>query len=172
MDQKKTVDERHNAFERIISITGWLAGGLTLVMMAAILREVVGGIFSTIPRTGLWSFADICWWPWLIWAHPYTELTEGNIRIDFIYGRFSGRVKALVDVFIYLAALCWTVIILWQGWRLARDSWEISARSSEAMAWPLFPSQILVPIGAFLVGLVLLMKMGRRIRKLLSSRGN
>ena len=172
MDHKKTVDERHNAFERIISITGWLAGGLTLVMMVAILREVVGRYFFNHPSD--WSL-ELCGYLLVALAYlgaPYTELTEGNIRIDFIYGRFSGRVKALVDVFIYLAALCWTVIILWQGWRLARDSWEISARSSEAMAWPLFPSQILVPIGAFLVGLVLLMKMGRRIRKLLSSRGN
>jgi hypothetical protein len=36
------------------------------------------------------------------------------------------------------------------GWRLAAHSLKIGARSSEAMAWPLFPSQVVGPIGCLL----------------------
>ena len=157
-------EEKPGRLARWGGVSGWLAGGLTLVMMVAILREVVGRYFFNTPSD--WSL-ELCGYLLVALAYlgaPYTELTEGNIRIDFLYSRFGPRLKAGVDIFIYLVGLIWSGVVLWQGWRLAWGSYAKGARSSEAMAWPLFPSQVLVPVGALLLMLVLALKLWQRVR--------
>lgn len=164
-------DAPGNGLRKAGGISGWLAGGLSLVMMIAILREVVGRYFFNTPSD--WSL-ELCGYLLVALTYlgaPYTELAEGNIRIDFLYSRFSPRMRAFADVFIYLIAMCWTGIIIWQGWLLALESWEISACSSEAMAWPLFPSQILIPVGALMLMGVFAYKLMRQFRFIISGGG-
>lgn len=151
--------------------SGWLSGALTLVMMVAILREVVGRYFFNNPSN--WSL-ELSGYLLVALAYlgaPYTELSEGNIRIDFLYNRFSARLRMVADIVIYLIGICWGAMVVWQGWLLAWESWQISARSSEAMAWPLFPSQVLVPIGSLLLCLVMVLKIVQRIRDLIAGKG-
>ena len=153
---------------RLGEITGWLAGALTVVMMAAILREVIGRYFFNTPSD--WSL-ELCGYLLVAMTYlgaPFTELVKGNIRIDFLYSRFPPRLRAGVDVFINLVASAWVGVVAWQGLVLALDSWEIGACSSEAMAWPLFPSQVLIPIGSGFLLLILAWRIGRRIKYLRS----
>jgi len=148
----------YRGLEWLSNQLGWIGGGLTAVMMIAVMREVIGRHFFNTPSD--WSLELSCYLlvglSYLAAAH--TELMDGHIRIDFIYERFRGRAKAVVDMIIPLIGLTWAVIVVWQGGRLAFKSLAIGARSSQAMEWPLFPSQILVPIGGALLGLVLIGK--------------
>ncbi len=131
--------------------------------MIAVMREVVGRYFFHSPSD--WSLELSCYLlvGLAYLAAAYTELVEGHIRIDFIYSRFKGKVKRFADVIIPLIALCWSVILVWQGGKLAWHSLVTGAHSSEAMMWPLFPSQVMVPIGGFLLCLVLIAKILRNI---------
>lgn len=145
-------------FSWLAERAGLLAGGLTLVMMVAILREVAGRYFFNHPSN--WSL-ELCGYLLVAMTYlgaPYTEFVEGNIRIDFLYSRFRNRTKHLVDAIICLVGLVWTGMLIGQGCRLAFHSLKIGARSSEAMAWPLFPSQVLVPVGSVFLALVFLGK--------------
>ena len=146
---------------------GWIAGGLTIVMMIAVMREVVGRYFFHSPSD--WSL-ELC--GYLLVALAYlaaadTELADGHIRIDFLYGRFKGKKKLLADIVIPLIGVCWCLIVLWQGAKLAFHSLAIGACSADAMMWPLFPSQILVPVGAALLVLVFIGKVIRNLNLLI-----
>jgi TRAP-type mannitol/chloroaromatic compound transport system permease small subunit len=66
--------------------------------------------------------------------------------------------------------LCWSVMVLWQGGRLAFHSLKMGARSSDAMMWPLFPSQIVIPVGAALLILVLIGKIIKNIGRLIEGK--
>lgn len=146
-------------FVNISNRTGLLAGVMTLVMMVAILREVIGRYFFRYPSD--WSL-ELCGYLLVALAYlgaPYTELQEGNIRIDFFYSRLRGKTKKYVDFLIYLIGICWSAMVMVQGYELAIDSLKMGNCSSEAMGWPLFPSQVLIPIGSFLLCLVLLGKL-------------
>lgn len=138
---------------------GWIAGGLTAVMMVAEIREVVGRHFFNNPAD--WSL-ELCGYLLVGLVYlgaPFTEIRDHHIRIDFIYERFAGLRKKIADVFINCVGISWALIVCWQGGRIALHSWETSARSSDSMMWPLFPSQVLIPIGSGLVGLVLIAKL-------------
>jgi len=156
--------EAEDRIDKLAAASGWLAGGVTLVMMVAIVREVVGRYFFHCPSDWSLELSEYMLVALAYLGAPYTELTDGNIRIDFIYGRYTPRVRAWADIFINSLAMLWSGMLVWQGWRLAWESWQLGARSSQAMAWPLFPSQVLVPIGALLVCLVLMLKIWRSIR--------
>ncbi|MGD9123602.1 MAG: TRAP transporter small permease subunit [Desulfarculaceae bacterium] len=145
---------------------GWIAGGLTLVMMVAQIREVVGRHFFNTPSD--WSL-ELCGYLLVGLAYlsaPFTEIHDGHIRIDFFYERLGGLRKKVVDIFILLIGLTWAVIVCWQGGRIALHSLETGACSSDAMMWPLFPSQVVIPIGAGLLALVVVAKVVRDLYRL------
>lgn len=149
---------------------GWISGGLTIVMMVAVMREVVGRYFFHAPSD--WSL-ELC--GYLLVGLAYlaaadTELADGHIRIDFLYGRFKDKTKTVMDTIIPCIGLCWSVMVLWQGGRLAFHSLKMGARSADAMMWPLFPSQIVIPVGAALLVLVLIGKIIKNIGRLIEGK--
>jgi TRAP-type mannitol/chloroaromatic compound transport system permease small subunit len=146
---------------------GWIAGGLTIVMMVAVMREVVGRYFFHVPSD--WSL-ELCGYLLVGLSYlgaGYTEVVEGHIRIDFLYERFKGKTKTMMDIIIPCIGLCWSAMVVWQGSRVAFHSLKMGARSADAMMWPLFPSQILIPMGAALLVLVLIGKVIKNIGRLI-----
>jgi TRAP-type mannitol/chloroaromatic compound transport system permease small subunit len=146
--------------------SGWIAGSLTVVMVVAVMREVIGRYFFNAPSD--WSL-ELC--GYLLVGLAYlaaadTEIAERHIRIDFIYERFRGRTKNIMDVVISLFGLLWSGTLIWQGGRLALHSLATNARSADAMMWPLFPSQVMVPLGAGMLFLVLMGKLIHNVRAL------
>lgn len=145
---------------------GWIAGGLTMVMMVAVMREVVGRYFFNAPSD--WSL-ELC--GYLLVGLAYlaaadTELAEGHIRIDFLYERFRGKAKKVVDILVACFGLLWSGTLIWEGIRIAFHSLATNARSADAMMWPLFPSQVMVPVGSSLLFLVLVGKLAKHVGEL------
>jgi TRAP-type C4-dicarboxylate transport system permease small subunit len=149
---------------------GWITGALTAIMMLAVLREVIGRYIFNYPSD--WSIEFTCY---LVvgmgyLAAPYTELLDRHIRIDFIHVHFKGKTKYAVDILIPSVGLIWCALLVWQGWILAWDSFVTNACSETIMMWPLFPSQVMVPIGAFLLCLVLIGRIVQNIDALLKEK--
>lgn len=149
---------------------GWITGALTAIMMFAVLREVIGRYIFGYPSD--WSLELSCY---LVvgmgyLAGAYTELSERHIRIDFIHIHFKGKAKYVLDIFIPAIGLVWCGILVWQGWIMAWDSFVRKACSETIMMWPLFPSQVMVPIGALLLCLVLIGKIVKNIDAILKER--
>jgi TRAP-type mannitol/chloroaromatic compound transport system permease small subunit len=145
-------------FEWFARQLGWIAGGLTIVMMIAVMREVVGRYFFRLPSDWSLELSGYLLVALSYLGASYTEIVEGHIRIDFLYERFKVKTKIVMDIIIPCIGLCWSAMLVWQGSRLAFHSLKIGACSADAMMWPLFPSQIIIPVGAALLGLVLIGK--------------
>jgi TRAP-type mannitol/chloroaromatic compound transport system permease small subunit len=152
-----------NKLELFVKQLGWIAGSFTVVMMVAIIREVVGRYFFNMPSN--WSL-ELSGYLLVALAYlgaGYTEQAEGHIRIDFLYEKFKGKTKTLMDIFIPCVGLFWSAMIVWQGSRLAFHSLKMGAHSADAMMWPLFPSQVLIPAGALILVFVLIRKIIKNI---------
>jgi C4-dicarboxylate transporter DctQ subunit len=157
----------NGALEWVSRQLGWIAGGLTVVMMIAIVREVVGRYFFHSPSDWSLELSEYLLVALAYLAAAYTEVVDGHIRIDFLYDRFKGRPKAVLDILIRAVGLFWGWILVWEGGRIAFHSLQTGARSSEAMMWPLFPSQIMIPLGTALLLLVLIARMIKSIGDLI-----
>jgi TRAP-type mannitol/chloroaromatic compound transport system permease small subunit len=82
----------------------------------------------------------------------YALLHNGHVRVDNVYKRLAPRGKALVDVLTYLILLAICVVLIWKGGEVAWGSLRRNTLSPSTWGPPMWPSQMLIPIGGVLIG--------------------
>lgn len=94
----------------------------------------------------------------------YTLKLNEHVRVDVLYGKFSSRVAAWVDLlgaifFLMPAAL----LIMYMSWPLFWDSYVSGEMSSNAGGLIRWPAKLVIPIGAALLALQGLSEIIKRI---------
>ena len=87
-------------------------------------------------------------------AGAYTLAKNGHVRGDVLYGFFSPRAQATVDLVLYIVFFIPGVIALaWAGYYYAAESWAINEHSNvTADGPPIYPFKTVIPVaGAFLL---------------------
>lgn len=130
---------------------GKAVGYLLAVMMVTICYEVVARYFFARPT--LWSMELntylLCVYCTL--GGGFTLLRGGHVSVDIIYGRFHFRTKAILDCVTSFGFFLFVFVILWLGADMAHLAFKYGETSGTILDWPLFPSMVMVPIGAFLL---------------------
>jgi len=84
----------------------------------------------------------------------YTLKHNGHVRIDVLYGRFSSRTKAWVDLLGGLLFLLpMSGIIAWLGWDFFLASYAVDETSPDAGGLLRWPIKLAVPVGFALLWL-------------------
>ena len=84
----------------------------------------------------------------------YTLKHNGHVRIDVLYGRFSPRTKAWVDLVGSLLFLLPTAVLIgWLGWAGFADSWAIGEMSPDDGGLLRWPIKLAIPVGFALLAL-------------------
>ena len=161
------LDRYVKCMEWLSKQTGWIAGSLSFIMMIAIIREVAGRYFFNSPTDWSVDLNAFLLVGMVYLGSGYTTIIDGHVRADFFYARITGRSKAWLDIFIDLVCIYYCSMLVWEGWRLAYESLIYGEVSSGGVRWPLFPFQVLVPLGAVLVILCILTRSLTNIRFLM-----
>ncbi len=113
-----------------------------------------------------------------IWAHgttqrifaayyficgAYISLHLSHINMDVIYGRFSLRTRAILDIigFFFFFAFCF--VLLWWGFGYAWDSLMRLEPDNTPFRAPLYPVKLVIPLGALLILLQELAQLWRHL---------
>jgi TRAP-type mannitol/chloroaromatic compound transport system permease small subunit len=78
----------------------------------------------------------------------YTLKHNGHVRIDILYGRFSPRLQAWVDLLgglLLLLPLCG--LMVWMGWGGFTDSLAVNETSPDAGGLLRWPIKLAIPLG-------------------------
>src|SRR5918992_3016502 len=89
-----------------------------------------------------------------IMAGAYTLSVNGHVRGDVLYGFFTPRVQATIDLTLYIVFFIPGVIALvYAGYYYAADSWRINEHSNvTADGPPIYPFKTVIPVaGAILL---------------------
>lgn len=84
----------------------------------------------------------------------YTLKHNGHVRIDILYGRFSPRARAWVDLIgglLFLLPLCG--LMIWMGWHGFADSFMVNETSPDAGGLSRWPIKLAIPAGFALLAL-------------------
>jgi TRAP-type mannitol/chloroaromatic compound transport system permease small subunit len=87
-------------------------------------------------------------------AGAYTLAKNGHVRGDVIYGFFSPRAQAAVDLTLYIVFFIPGVMALvWAGYTYAAESWAINEHSNiTSEGPPVYPFKTVIPLaGAFVL---------------------
>lgn len=95
-------------------------------------------------------------------AGAYTLAHQAHVRGDVIYGGFSQRTQAAIDLVLYLVFFLPSVVALtWAGWAYANESLAIRESTFSPDPLPLYPFKFVIPAAGLLLliqGLVEIMR--------------
>lgn len=117
-----------------------------LLLLDVIMRYVAG-------RPAIWTaeVATLIFGAYAIIGGGYLLAERGHVNVDIIYGNFSRRRKALVDIVTWPLFLLFVGVLLWQGWSIASEAIADMERSNSVWKAPLWPTKALIPVAAILL---------------------
>ena len=150
------IDKMNRWIGRIVSY-------LVIVMILTIMYEVIARYFFGSPTLWVTELNIYVLCGYILLAGGATLADNGHVRVDIFWGTLSTRNKALTDIITSGLLFAFCLALVWKGGEMAIRSFVNSAASAEAMGWPLYPSQFMVPLGGFLLLLQGLAKLWRDI---------
>ena len=128
----------------------WLIVSLTFM----ITWEVVSRYAFDNPHPWAFDVMIMMYGTVFMMAGAYTLSKNGHVRGDVLYGFFSPRVQASLDLLLYFLFFIPGVFALaWAGYNFAADSWAINEHSNvTANGPPVYPFKTILPLaGVFLL---------------------
>lgn len=131
--------------------TAWSIVGLT----ALICWEVFSRYALNSPHAWVLDAQIMLYGTMFMMAGGYTLAKNGHVRGDVLYGFFSPRVQAGLDLALYIVFFLPGVLAMtWAGWTYAQESLAIREQTFSATPLPLYPFKFVIP----LAGAVLLLQ--------------
>lgn len=121
----------------------WAAVGLTLLIS----WEVFSRYVLNDPHAWVLDAQIMLYGTMFMLAGAYTLSKNGHVRGDVLYGFFSPRAQATVDLVLYfLFFLPGVVALTWAGWTYAQESLAIREQTFSATPLPLYPFKFVIPL--------------------------
>ncbi|MDH5513284.1 MAG: TRAP transporter small permease subunit [Gammaproteobacteria bacterium] len=143
----RAIDAANEAIGRAVL---WLVGAATLISAGNALARYGFGMSSN-------AWLEIQWYLFagiILLAAGYTLKHNGHVRIDVVYGRFSARTRAWIDLFgalLFLLPLCG--LMVWLSWPGFVDSFVSGETSPDAGGLIRWPVRLVIPLGFALLAL-------------------
>jgi TRAP-type mannitol/chloroaromatic compound transport system permease small subunit len=128
----------------------WLIVGLT----ALISWEVFSRYALDNPHAWAFDVMIQMYGTLFMMAGAYTLAKNGHVRGDVVYGFFTPRAQATLDLTLYIVFFIPGVVALvWAGYTYAAESWAIKESSNiTAEGPPYYPFKTIIPVaGAFVL---------------------
>jgi TRAP-type mannitol/chloroaromatic compound transport system permease small subunit len=153
----------------IDNINEWTGKKFSIISIVLMLVVVYDVIMRIIGYATLWGveFSGFLLLALTYLAGGYALLHDAHVNVDLIYKALPLRVKALTDSLTYFVFFIVPIILVWNGGQVAWQSLRDHTLSPSAWGPPMWPSQMLIPIGGLLIGLQALARWIRSMHILL-----
>jgi TRAP-type mannitol/chloroaromatic compound transport system permease small subunit len=140
--------------DRVSTFVGHAFSFLIVALTAVITWEVFSRYALDAPHAWAFDVMAMLYGTLFMMAGAYTLAVNGHVRGDVLYGFFSPRVQATLDLTLYLLFFIPGVVALvYAGYYYAADSWRINEHSNvTADGPPIYPFKTIIPLaGAILL---------------------
>src|SRR2546430_7101723 len=138
-------------------ISTWVGQAFSYLILALTLHvswEVYSRYVLDAPRAWAFDVMIMMYGTLFMMAGAYTLAKNGHVRGDVIYGFFTPRAQAALDLILYIVFFIPGVIALvWAGYTYAAESWSINEHSNiTSEGPPVYPFKTVIPLaGAFVL---------------------
>jgi TRAP-type mannitol/chloroaromatic compound transport system permease small subunit len=148
--------------EKIAELSGWVV----VVMMLTISYDVVMRYFFNAPTT--WSFEINRYMLIMVvfLGSGWTLPAGGHVSVDIATEMFSHRKQQVLIIFSHVIAGGYALVFFIESVAFTLDAWENGVRSTEYLAWPLWPIRFFLVIGAGMLFLECIFKIIRTLTEM------
>jgi TRAP-type mannitol/chloroaromatic compound transport system permease small subunit len=134
--------------ERLVQIVGEWTSWLTLVIVALMsVNVLLRYLFSV---GSVWA-QELEWHllvPLILFGMSYALRHGEHVRVDILYGRFTARNKALVDLLSATLGIAISIIIIWLSLHYVEQAYVIDEGSADPGGLPhRYLIKALIPVG-------------------------
>ena len=140
--------------DRVSTWVGHAFSWLIVVLTLQVTWEVFSRYALDAPHAWAFDVMAMLYGTLFMMAGAYTLAANGHVRGDVLYGFFTPRVQASIDLTLYiLFFILGVVALVWAGYYYAADSWRIDEHSNvTADGPPIYPFKTVIPLaGAMLL---------------------
>ena len=140
--------------DRVSTFVGHAFSWLIIALTLQVSWEVFSRYALDTPHAWSFDVMIMFYGTLFMMAGAYTLSVNGHVRGDVLYGFFTPRVQATLDLTLYICFFIPGVVALvWAGYYYAADSWRIDEHSNiTAEGPPIYPFKTVIPCaGAILL---------------------
>ena len=130
---------------------GKIVSFLIIPMVAVVVYEVVMRYAFNAPTKWANETTIFVFGIYIILAGGYALFRGAHVNVDVVYGRFSSRTRAIIDVCTVGLFFFYVIVILWKGGEFGWKSLLNLETSGSPWNPPVYPFKLMIPLGAFLL---------------------
>jgi len=161
-----------NRFIKTVEQLGeWSGKGISFLILpltGVILYEILVRYLFSAPTIWAHEVAQMVYGAYVILLGAYAMRKGIHVNVELLYGKFSPRGKAAVDLFTWVLFYLFCGLLLVKGWEMAWESFQMGETESTSFAPLVWPIKMTIPLGALLILLQGLVKTIRDVQTLLS----
>jgi TRAP-type mannitol/chloroaromatic compound transport system permease small subunit len=124
---------------------------LVFAMMGILLFESLSRTLFDRPHIWVVEMAQFFMAAYYLLGGGYSMILDGHVRMDLLYGRWSARRRALVDVFTSFLLIFYMFFLLTGGISASKYALKYGQVNYTPWGPPLSPIKIIMTIGIFLM---------------------
>ena len=133
--------------DAVSTFIGKAAAWACVLLTALICWEVFSRYALNKPHAWVLDAQIMLYGTMFMMAGAYTLAKNGHVRGDVLYGFFSPRVQAGLDLLLYIVFFLPGVLAMtWAGWGYAQESLAIREQTFSAEPLPLYPFKFVIPL--------------------------
>ncbi|MCB1754183.1 MAG: TRAP transporter small permease subunit [Gammaproteobacteria bacterium] len=149
-----TTTQTIDLIERVIEWAGWLARLCVLALVLLVASDVILRYLFSIGPVALQELEWHLISPIALLGLSYTMKHGGDVRVDFLYERFSWRLRALVNLFGAILTVAVSLIITYLSIAYVAQSWQLGEGSPDPGGLPMrYLLKAFIPLGFTLLAL-------------------
>lgn len=140
-----------NVVEAVSDWSGKIFSFIAVIVMVIIGYEVVARYVFNAPT--IWATETMTYLcgAYYIMGGAYTLHLRGHVNVDVIYGLFSPRKRAIIDLLTFPFFFIFAAALLWTSADFSWSSLELKETTGTVANLPIYPFKIMLPIATFLL---------------------
>lgn len=142
------------------AVERWFSYGSAIVLGALFLltaADVILRYLFNSPIVGAYELTGYLLLVTICLSFAYLQGKRGHIALEFIVSRLPLKSRLVIDIFALHIGLVLFATLTYRSWLAACTSWMMKEFSPGIAAFPMYPFRLVVPLGAGLICLRLVM---------------
>lgn len=145
------LDSVLNQLDNLGLFIGKAVSFIIYFVMIIIVYELLSRWLFNAPTEWVHEASTMFYGIFFILGGGYAFIKDEHVRMDVFYSRLTKRGKAITDIATFILFFCYVAVIIWFGGKTAWHSFMIGEHSQTVWGPPVYPSKILLVIGAVLI---------------------